>query len=75
MRSCNRFGETIHVERFTTPEMARRFTKMLGRNARRFSLVGMHRDTAGRFEVVYRARSQSPWQPDPRATWPKGVAV
>ena len=75
MRITNRFGEPQHIERFTSRELAQRFTKMLGRNACRFSLVGMHRDSAGRFEVIYRARSKSPWQPDPRATWPKAVAI
>ena len=75
MRSRNRFGEPVHVEAFTALQAARTFTKMLGRNPTRFSLVGMHRDARGGYQVVYRARSTSPWKPDPRATWPKAVAV
>ena len=74
MRTVNRFGEPVHVEVFPTRETAQRFTKMLGRNPRCFSLVGMHH-ASGQYEVIYRARSKSPWQPDPRATWPKQVSA
>jgi hypothetical protein len=70
MRSINKFNEPIHIEHFVTYEDATRFTKMLGRNANRFSLIGTHKIRNG-WEVVYRARKTSPWLRDPRA---KGVA-
>jgi len=72
MLTVNRFGEPVHRVDFPDRPRAMRFTKMLGRNPRCFSLVGSHRTQAG-WSVFYRARKESPWLPDHRATWPQGV--
>lgn len=73
MQTLNRFDEPIHLVTFPDRAQARRFTKMVGANPRRFALIGM-RAEGGAWVVRYRSRSGSPWSPDPRATWPAGGA-
>jgi len=64
----NRFQETVFQARFQDRAPALRFARMIGANPRRFALIGVrHQD--GAWTVRYRARRQSPWLPDARATW------
>lgn len=73
MRTVNQFGEPIHLVRFGNLTQAKAFTKMIGAQPRRFSIIGLHFHE-GRWELRYRARKECPWGPDERATWPEGVA-
>jgi len=69
----NRFAEPIFQTVFADPTSARRFARMLGANPRRFALIGVQRQGPS-WVVRYRARRQSPWLPDARATWTAGGA-
>lgn len=74
MQILNRFQEPIYLVPFPDRGPALRFARMLGANPRCFSLLGV-RFQDGTWIVRYRARRQSPWRPDARATWtPAGGA-
>lgn len=71
MQVLNQFGEPIYRLTFHVREQALRFCKMLGRNPRCFSVIGLHQE-GGSWVLRYRSRKSSPWEPDGRATWPAG---
>ena len=59
--TTNKWSELIYTVPFATRQDAMHFTKFIGVNITRFSLVGCHRAGQG-WEVVYRRRSLSPWE-------------
>lgn len=70
MQTLNPFGEIIYLVRFHNRSAAWRFAKMIGAQPRLFSILGVRPEEGG-WSVRYRARKTSPWDPDPRATWPR----
>jgi hypothetical protein len=57
----NKFGEIVIAVPFTQRTDAQYFAKFIAKNVTRFSLIGC-RQAGEKWEVVYRPRSQYPWQ-------------